>query len=285
MPVFLVGDFNAPSHLDWTPATVGQRPHVRSVVDWPVSRAIEAAGFRDTWREIHPDPVAEPGLTWWADRPPTGGYEPGPDTPNDRIDIIYAAGPSTTTDCRIVGEPGARDVAISVDPWPSDHRAVMATFRVSPAPMPDVVGASVATIESARHDPSADVRLETTKPAYRVGEPIDVRWAGGPGYRWDWIAVFRCPRRGPARRLPHLGAHRRPGRWHRAAGRRRRPSSTNRRWAGVWPLPTGRLRGGLPARRRHAAARSGGRSASLPDRVRRRLHGLTSGLHRRVGWL
>ena len=72
IPVFLLGDFNAPSHLDWTAAAVGSRPHLRAVVDWPVSRAIEAAGFRDTWREIHPDPVAEPGLTWWADRPPTG---------------------------------------------------------------------------------------------------------------------------------------------------------------------------------------------------------------------
>lgn len=193
MPVFLVGDFNAPSHLDWTPATVGLRPHVRAAIEWPVSRAIEAAGLRDTWRELHPDPVAEPGLTWWADRPPTGGYDPGPDTPNDRIDVIYAAGPSVTTDCRIVGETGGPDVAISVDPWPSDHRAVVSTFRVRPAPMPDLVGASVASIGSTPRDPGAHIRLETTKAVYRVGEPIEVAWTGGPGYRWDWIAVFRAP--------------------------------------------------------------------------------------------
>ena len=84
-------------------------------------------------------------------------------------------------------------MAIPVDPWPSDHRAVVATFQVPPAPMPDMVGTSVASVESGRRDPSADVRLETTKLAYRVGEPIDIRWAGGPGYRWDWIAVFRAP--------------------------------------------------------------------------------------------
>ena len=193
MPVFLLGDFNAPSHLDWTAATVGLRPHVRAVIDWPVSRAIEAAGFRDTWREIHPDPVAAPGLTWWADRPPTGRYEPGPDTPDDRIDVIYAAGPSVTTDCRIVGEPGRPDVAIGVDPWPSDHRAVVASFQVWPAPGPDLRDATVATLRSAMIGTSADVRLETATSVYQVGEPIEVRWADGPGYRWDWIAVFRAP--------------------------------------------------------------------------------------------
>ncbi len=39
IPVFLAGDFNAPSHLDWTSATVGLRRHVRAAVPWPVSRA------------------------------------------------------------------------------------------------------------------------------------------------------------------------------------------------------------------------------------------------------
>ncbi len=192
-PVFLLGDFNAPSHLDWTGAAVGSRPHLRTAVDWPVSRAVEAAGFRDTWREIHPDPVAEPGLTWWADRPPTGGYEPGPNTPNDRIDFIFAAGPSVTIDSLIVGEPGRPDVAIGVDPWPSDHRAVVSTFRVDPAPIPDGIGDLRERTEDQAHDPGAAVLLRTDRPTYRVGEAIEVSWAGGAGYRWDWIAVFRAP--------------------------------------------------------------------------------------------
>ena len=37
------------------------------------------------------------------------------------------------------------------------------------------------------------VMLRTSRPSYRVGEPIDVSWSGGPGYRWDWIAVFSAP--------------------------------------------------------------------------------------------
>lgn len=191
LPVFLLGDFNAPSHLDWTAAAVGLRPHLRAAVDWPVSVAIEAAGFRDAWREIHPDPVAEPGLTWWAGRPPTGGYEPGPDTPNDRIDLIYAGGPSITIGSQIVGEVGRPDVAIEVDPWPSDHRAVVASFQVWPAPMP--VGTRPAWPGSPQGlDPAPGARLSTSRRSFGVGEPIQVSWNGGPGYRWDWIAVFHA---------------------------------------------------------------------------------------------
>lgn len=193
IPVFVVGDFNAPSHLDWTDATAGARPHLRGRVDWPVSRALETTGFRDTWREIHPDPSTDPGLTWWANRPPTGGYEPGPDTPHDRIDAIHAAGPTTTIDCRIVGEAGRPDVAIHVDPWPSDHRAVVVDALVMPAPMPGGLGVAVPPLAESLRPPDPPTRFEVSLPVYRVGEPIDVRWEGGPGYRWDWIAVFREP--------------------------------------------------------------------------------------------
>jgi endonuclease/exonuclease/phosphatase family metal-dependent hydrolase len=138
IPAFLTGDFNAPSHLDWTAATVGLRPHVLYPVDWPVSKAVEAAGFRDTYRELHPDAVKDPGLTWWAGRPLIDGY-PDPSEPQDRIDIIYAAGASTTTDIRIVGEQGGPQVDIAVDPWGTDHRGVVGTFQVKPGVPPTFV--------------------------------------------------------------------------------------------------------------------------------------------------
>lgn len=131
IPVFLLGDFNAPSHLDWTEAAVGLRPHILYTVPWPVSVAIEDAGFRDPYREMNPDPVADPGLTWWAGRPLIDGY-PDPSEPQDRIDIIYAAGPSTTTGIRIAGEQGGPQVDIAVDPWGTDHRGVVADFRLTP---------------------------------------------------------------------------------------------------------------------------------------------------------
>ena len=39
IPVFLPGDFNSPSHLDWTPAVAAVRDEVPFAFDWPVSRA------------------------------------------------------------------------------------------------------------------------------------------------------------------------------------------------------------------------------------------------------
>ncbi len=131
IPTFLTGDFNAPSHLDWTEAAIGTRPHIKYALAWPVSTAIEAAGFRDTYRELHPDPVTHPGLTWWAGRPLVDDYPDHAD-PQDRIDIIYAAGAATSTDVKIIGEVGGPQVDISVEPWGTDHRAVMTTFDVSP---------------------------------------------------------------------------------------------------------------------------------------------------------
>jgi hypothetical protein len=139
IPVFVTGDFNAPSHLDYTAAAVGTRPEVKYVVDWPVSRAMADAGFRDSYRDAHPDPVADPGLTWWAPRPKVADWNPTAKDPQDRIDYVYAAGPSKTLSSEIVGEAGDPAVSISVSPWPSDHRAVLSTFEVTPGPMPVLV--------------------------------------------------------------------------------------------------------------------------------------------------
>jgi endonuclease/exonuclease/phosphatase family metal-dependent hydrolase len=131
IPTFLTGDFNSPSHLDWTEATVGLRPQVKYPLAWPVSTAIEAAGFRDSYRELHPDPVTDPGLTWWAARPLIDGY-PDPSEPQDRIDIIYSAGPASVQDEKIVGETGGPQVDVGVSPWGTDHRGVVGTFEVTP---------------------------------------------------------------------------------------------------------------------------------------------------------
>lgn len=146
-PVFFTGDHNEPSSLDWTRATAQTRKEVTGPVPWPVSEAVLGAGFRDTYREIHPDPVAEPGIT----HPGVG----------DRIDYVYAAGPSKTLDSQLVGEVGGRDVDLAYEPWTSDHRAVMSTFEVSPARMQTMVAVSAALLTQgdplvvSYHDPSA----------------------------------------------------------------------------------------------------------------------------------
>ncbi len=139
IPVFLAGDFNAPAHTDWVPKAVNSRPFLRYSVDWPVSRAIAAAGFRDSWREVHPDPLANPGLTWWAGRPPLEEYSPGANDAEDRIDFLWFAGPVTVHSSEIAGEEGGPEVSISVTPWPSDHRGVVSSFSALPAAMPELI--------------------------------------------------------------------------------------------------------------------------------------------------
>lgn len=142
-PVFLGGDFNSPSHLDYTPQNVAVMAAVRGAGKvfefvWPVSKAFHDAGFRDSYRDVHPDPVAKPGLTWWADKPwRPGGYYPKT-VVQDRIDFIYSAGPATPLDSLVVGEPGA-DADIVIDPWVSDHRALVSSFDVTPQAMPVMV--------------------------------------------------------------------------------------------------------------------------------------------------
>jgi hypothetical protein len=154
VPVFLTGDFNVPSHLDYTPQTIGLREHVKFPVGWPVSVLVERAGLLDSYRAAHPDPVTHPGITWPAFRAHVEGYNPGPDGEEaDRIDFIYCGGPATPISSVIVGEEGADGVDIASSPWPTDHRATLSAFEVSPAPVPTLLSASSRLVDEG--DPVA----------------------------------------------------------------------------------------------------------------------------------
>jgi endonuclease/exonuclease/phosphatase family metal-dependent hydrolase len=150
VPVFLTGDFNTPSYRDWTPATVGARPQMLFPMRWPVSIATEKAGFVDSFRAVYPDPVTDPGLTWPAKRPNVPGWDPGVNSPADRIDFVYASG-AKTLDSRIVGERHGPEVSVPVDPWPSDHRSVVSTFEIRPAVPPTLVAVDSRLVR-AGHD-------------------------------------------------------------------------------------------------------------------------------------
>ena len=128
-PVFLTGDFNQPSSLDYAADTVGTRKGISQAVPWTVSEALFDVDMRDTFREIHPDPVENPGIT--KDNPDfrEGGF-------GDRIDYVYAGGPVTTLDSKLVGERGGPNVDLAYDRWTSDHRAVLSTFELSPVELP-----------------------------------------------------------------------------------------------------------------------------------------------------
>ena len=117
-PCFLVGDFNAPSHLDY------------ASFPWPTSVACTDAGLKDSYRELHPTnrtyPAAfaynEPGITW------TPKTSQEPNSVFDRIDFVYYSpgrGAIPTNSIEL-------DERNSINPWPSDHRAVLTTFQIIP---------------------------------------------------------------------------------------------------------------------------------------------------------
>ncbi len=120
---FVFGDFNEPSHRDWTEAAVkaGNQP---MVVPFPTVKAIEDKGFVDTFRAIYPDAGVKPGMTWTPTSEPTAT-----DDHHDRIDFALArAKDLEVLSAGIVGEK-APEADIVVTPWPSDHRATMAKVR------------------------------------------------------------------------------------------------------------------------------------------------------------
>jgi exodeoxyribonuclease-3 len=121
--IFIAGDFNEPSHRDWTDATVaaGLQP---VAVEWPATSKIEKAGFVDTFRAANPDPVAKPAFTWT----PTGDPK-DPEDHHDRIDFLFAKAQGLKVlSAGIVGEKSP-EADVVVTPWPSDHRASVATVE------------------------------------------------------------------------------------------------------------------------------------------------------------
>jgi Endonuclease/Exonuclease/phosphatase family len=134
MPVFLVGDFNSPSQLDWTDAAAAKRDEVPYPLAWPAGALAEKAGFRDSYREAYPDPVVKPGFTWTP-----GGPEDVKNEVHDRIDWVLVAGPAKTVTSEIMGEKAYTDTDIAVDPFPSDHRGLVSTFSVEPVDAPAVI--------------------------------------------------------------------------------------------------------------------------------------------------
>ncbi len=122
-PVFVTGDFNEPSPLDWT-ARAAAAGHHPVAVDYPSALAVLQAGMRDAYRTAHPDELTHPGHTWTPTTRPDD-----PKDRHDRIDFVFFAGSNMTVKrCDVVGED-KKFADILVQPYPSDHRAVVATIE------------------------------------------------------------------------------------------------------------------------------------------------------------
>lgn len=146
--ILLGGDFNEPSHLDWMENTKDLWDHRGTVVRWDCSVLLEKAGFKDAYRVKYPNPVTHPGFTFPSDNEGVEvkklSWAPEADE-RDRIDFIYfmpdkklklkevvVVGPSRSI---IRGERADENTQdrfiLPLGVWPTDHKAVLATFQLS----------------------------------------------------------------------------------------------------------------------------------------------------------
>ncbi len=125
VPKVLTGDFNEPSHLDWTQRAADSGRHPLKV-EWPASKAFAEVGLKDSYRMVFPDEMTHPGDTW---TPHTRADDPKDH--HDRLDFVMFGGPGLQArDVKIIGP----DSDIVITPYPSDHRGVVAELTVTPAP-------------------------------------------------------------------------------------------------------------------------------------------------------
>ncbi|TKG89872.1 hypothetical protein EYV94_24955 [Puteibacter caeruleilacunae] len=119
IPIIVTGDFNEPSHQDWT-AAAAEAGICKTKVEWPSTKALTDIGMVDAYREKYPDEVKKTGFTW-SSLDKEGEI-------HDRIDFIFYWGEQLQLkNAFVIGEMS--DLAdIGIEQYPSDHRAVVARF-------------------------------------------------------------------------------------------------------------------------------------------------------------
>src|SRR5699024_8862603 len=118
-----------------------------AVVPWQTTTALAEGGLVDAYRDVHPDPVTHPGITWPSDNPlidvSTLTWAPEADE-RDRIDYVFFMPDErlSLTDAIIVGPQESivrservpdtsEDVIFTPQAtWPTDHKAVLAEFTI-----------------------------------------------------------------------------------------------------------------------------------------------------------
>jgi hypothetical protein len=146
--VIIGGDFNEPSHFDWNQSTKDLFDHNGMIVPWPVSELLSKSGYIDSYRQLFPNPVTHPGFTYPADNREADinklTWAPDADE-RERIDFIFYKSRKELIlkNVSIIGPKGCivrgkREEEKSQDSfilpsgvWPSDHKAVLATFELT----------------------------------------------------------------------------------------------------------------------------------------------------------
>ena len=122
IPLILGGDFNIWSHLDWQEET--KDLHQGLTVDWWTTSMYENAGLTDSYREVHPDAMKHPGITW--DQPDKKDEH--------RIDYIFYKGEKIQAVQSVIKKENANDTFLINGKsfmYPSDHGFVLSTFQIN----------------------------------------------------------------------------------------------------------------------------------------------------------
>lgn len=128
VPVIVAGDFNSPSHLDWTAAT--SYVHCNRSFQWPVTRMMDRKQFVDSFRQFNPSPLQYPGNTWSPvvkfNEEDNRKFEP-----QDRIDYLYykSSRLKVAASVTYVGIKNFSTIPNNRwNDWPSDHAALISDF-------------------------------------------------------------------------------------------------------------------------------------------------------------
>ncbi|WP_153797968.1 LamG-like jellyroll fold domain-containing protein [Foetidibacter luteolus] len=113
IPIVFCGDFNSGSHLDWVEST--RHLNHGYVIPFPTTVLMEQTGFKDTYRQLYPDPLKHRGITWSPHF--TTWFQ-------DRIDYIYYMGKKLKP---------VQSFTITSHPvmYPSDHAALVTVFTLN----------------------------------------------------------------------------------------------------------------------------------------------------------
>ncbi|MCK3844450.1 hypothetical protein [Pseudomonas sp. W15Feb34] len=147
------GDFNEPSHLDWIASNKNANDRNGVVYEWDTSKALIDKGYTDSFREVHPDPVKDPGHTWGGPAYETGNKSWAPTVDDrDRIDMTYSQDGNkidlTSIKATVVGsnqyfvkdglitQASSNSYDLSSNPTSamSDHKGLMTTYLVNEIP-------------------------------------------------------------------------------------------------------------------------------------------------------
>ncbi|XGW04757.1 hypothetical protein V3C99_015714 [Haemonchus contortus] len=135
VPVILTGDFNCPSHIDWTRETMTK--HGNWMVEWPATKIAENMGLKDSFREVFPNVTTVPGYTWSTVNKFLPEWEFNIPEPQDRIDFIYYKGSARPVRSFLYAgyEPLRPMPFHRHNDYPSDHFALITEFELLSPPI------------------------------------------------------------------------------------------------------------------------------------------------------